>query len=229
MQAVILAAGNGTRMRPLTYDIPKPMLPLNGKPIIDYTLSFLPSCIDEVVIVINYLGEHIKKYLGNSYKGIPIRYVFQESLNGTGGALYSCKDILEDKFLVVMGDDLYYYKDLERIVKEDLAILVFEVNNSTSLGVLKIDEKGNLVEIVENLKVEGSALTSTNAFILSEKFFNYPLIPKVKGSSEFGLPQMLVNMAREHKVKIIQATRWYPIGKPEDLKEAEVVLKNFLR
>ena len=64
MQAVILAAGKGTRMRPLTYDIPKPMLPIKGKPVLEYTLSFLPDDIDEVIIVVNYLGKHIKKYFG---------------------------------------------------------------------------------------------------------------------------------------------------------------------
>ena len=62
MQAIILAAGKGTRMRPLTYDMPKAMLPVKGKPVLEYTISFLPEEIDEIIIVINHLGDQIKNY-----------------------------------------------------------------------------------------------------------------------------------------------------------------------
>ena len=129
MQAVIMAAGEGTRMRPLTYKTPKPMLLVKGKPLLEWTIGFLPDKVDEVIIIVNYLADQIKNYFGGEWKGKKIKYITQKELNGTGGALHTCKDLVKGKFLVVMGDDLYYKKDLEDMIKEQLAILAQEVND----------------------------------------------------------------------------------------------------
>jgi UDP-N-acetylglucosamine diphosphorylase / glucose-1-phosphate thymidylyltransferase / UDP-N-acetylgalactosamine diphosphorylase / glucosamine-1-phosphate N-acetyltransferase / galactosamine-1-phosphate N-acetyltransferase len=225
MQAVILAAGKGTRMRPLTYDIPKPMLPINEKPVLEHTLNFLPEEIDEVIFVINYLGKHIKKHFGSSWKGRKIKYVFQGELNGTGGALHICKDLVKEKFLVVMGDDLYFKKDLEKMMKEDLAILAQEVDDPSRFGVLKTDAEGKLIDIIEKPKMKGKGLVSTNAFILDEKFFDYDLVQIT--DTEFGLPQTVSVMAKDFPVKVMKTTRWMAVGCPEDLKRAEKEIEKF--
>jgi len=228
MQAVILAAGKGTRMQPLTYDIPKAMLPIKGKPVLEYTLDFLPEEIDEVIIVINHLGDQIKNYFGDEWKGRKIKYITQETLNGTGGAVRICKDLVKGKFMVVMGDDLYYKNDLKKLLDYDLAILACEVEDSARFGILETNESGDLIEIIEAPHAEGRALTSTNAFILNEKFFDCELVPKKIGDIEFGLPQMLAKMAKEYPVKILRSTRWFPIGFPEDLTKAEEVIDKFI-
>lgn len=229
MQAVILAAGKGTRMRPLTYDIPKPMLPLKGRPIIEHTMSFLPNCVDEIIIVINYLGKHIEDYFGSEYNGKKITYVFQENLNGTGGALHSCKDVLRDKFMVVMGDDLYHRDDLERISRQDLAVLAFEAEDPRPFGVFQIDGQGNLVSIMEKPQTVESNLVNTAAYTLDKRFFDYKLVPlSGVNKDEFGLPQTLVSVAKDYPVKILRAKAWHSIGKPEDLEEAERVLDKFI-
>ena len=72
MQAVILAAGVGKRLKPLTDDLPKPMVRVNGRPILEYTLSILPKEIDEVILIVGYLKEKIIEYFGDSFKGVPI-------------------------------------------------------------------------------------------------------------------------------------------------------------
>lgn len=226
MQAVILAAGKGTRMRPLTYDIPKPMLLLKGRPVLEYTLSFLPDCIDEIIIVINYLGKHITDYFGDEYIGRKITYVFQKELNGTGGALHSCRNVLRDKFLVVMGDDLYHRDDLEKISQEDMAVMAYEVEDPRPFGVFRIDVAGHLIDIVEKPETFEHRLINAAAYILDERFFDYDLVSI--GNNEFGLPQTLAAVAKDHPVKILRAKVWYPIGKPEDLKKAERVLGKFL-
>lgn len=225
MQAVILAAGKGTRMQPLTYDIPKPMLPINGTPVLEHTLNFLPEEIDEVIFVINYLGKHIKKHFGEEWKGRKIKYVFQEELNGTGGALHTCKSLMREKFLVVMGDDLYYKKDLEKMLGEDLAILAQEVDDPSRFGVLKTDGNGKLIEIVEKPKMEGAGLVSTNAFVLTKKFFDYDLVSV--SDSEYGLPQTLAVMAKDYPVKVMKTTRWMAVGRPEDLEKAQTEIEKF--
>jgi NDP-sugar pyrophosphorylase family protein len=227
MQAVILAAGLGTRMRPLTYDIPKAMLPLRGKPILHYTISFFPEEIKEVIIIVNYLGEHIKKYFGDSYLGKKIIYVTQKELNGTGGAILSCKDILDEKFLVVMGDDLYSHHDLELLAKENNAVLAFEVEDSSRFGVLKTDAEGNLLEIVERPHSGEIKTVNIGAYVIEKKFFDYPLV--AISETEFGLPQTLSLMAKDCPVKVMKTKMWCPVGKPEDLEKAEKELDKFLK
>ncbi|HOW60824.1 MAG TPA: nucleotidyltransferase family protein [Candidatus Moranbacteria bacterium] len=226
MQAVILAAGKGTRMQPLTYDIPKAMLLVKEKPILEYTINFLPEIVDEVIIVINHLGDQIQKYFGDEFNGRKIKYVVQEKLNGTGGAVHTCKDLLKGKFMVVMGDDLYYKEDLKDLLNYELAILAFEVEDSTRFGVLKTDESGHLIEIIEKPQLKEKALISTNAFVLNEKFFDYDLVPI--SETEFGLPQTLAKMAQDYPVKILQALQWLPVGYPEDIKKAEEVIDKFI-
>ncbi len=226
MQAVILAAGKGTRMQPLTYDIPKAMLPLRGKPILAYSINFLPEDITEVIIVVNYLGEHIKKYFKDEYKGRKISYVMQENLDGTGGAIHKCKKMLEGKFMVLMGDDLYYGKDLEKLTSFDLAVLAYEVEDPRRFGVFKTDENGNLIGVTEKPETLKNKLANIGVYMLNEKFFNYDLVPVSK--TEFGLPQTLVKMTKNHPVKILRAKLWHPIGYPEDLQKAEEVLDKFL-
>lgn len=226
MQAIILAAGKGTRMRPLTYDIPKPMILIQRKPVLEHTLSFLPEEIDEVIFVINYLGKHIKKYFGKEWQGRKIKYVFQAELNGTGGALHTCKKLVRGKFLVLMGDDLYFKKDLKKMMKENLAILAQEVEDPSRFGVLKTDEDGKLIEIVEKPKMEGAGLVSTNAFILDKNFFNYDLVQIT--DTEFGLPQTVALMAKDHPVKVMKTNHWMAVGCPEDVEKANKEIQKFI-
>ena len=226
MQAVILAAGRGTRMRPLTYDIPKAMLPLRGKPILEYTLSFLPSFVDEIIIVINYLGEHIQEYFGEKFNGRKITYILQDKLNGTGGAIHNCRHLLRDKFLVIMGDDLYHKKDIENACNYDLCALAYEVEDPTRFGVFRIDDNSNLLEVVEKPETKDNKMANIGVYTLSKKFFDYDLVPV--SQAEFGLPQTLAKMAKDYPVKILKAKLWHPIGYPEDLQKAEEVLDKFL-
>lgn len=230
MQAVILAAGKGTRMQPLTYDMPKAMLPVKGKPVLEYVLDFLPEEIDEVIIVINHLGDQIKSYFGDEWKGRKIKYVVQEKLNGTGGAVYACKDLITGKFMVVMGDDLYHRKSiLKNMLAYDLAVLSYEVEDPSRFGVLKTDENGNLVEIIEEPHViKEKSLIGTNTFVLNKEFFKYKLVPKKIGDVEFGLPQTLASMAKDYPVKILTTDRWITIGYPEDIPKAEEALDRFI-
>ena len=227
MQAVILAAGKGTRMRPLTYDIPKPMLPIKGKPILEYTLAALPDEVDEIIFVVNYLGEHIQNYFGMENGGRKIHYVLQENLNGTGGAVHSCKHLLLDDFLVINGDDLYCKNDIKEMLSNGLSVLAYEIENPKRFGVLKMDENGNLIDIIENkTEIKGKQLINTGTYKLNKKFFDYDLVPI--SETEFGLPQTMMQMAKEYPVKIVRASEWFPIGFPEDLAKAEEVIDKFI-
>ncbi len=227
MQLIILAAGRGTRMKELTDQVPKPMLEINGKPILACKLEALPGEIDEVVFVIGYLGNQIQKYFGDFYAGKKISYVVQEELNGTGGALHAARDVAKEDFLVMMGDDLYAREDIEKIMKFDLAIVGMENLNSKRFGVITLNGEGNLKETIENLGVQGTILENTGLYKLNRKFFDYPLV-KLEGKNEMSLPQGLSLMAKDYPVRVEKASGWFPIGSPDDLEKAKTEIIKFV-
>src|SRR4051812_46765783 len=108
MDAIILAAGLGTRLRPHTLTTPKPMLPVRGRPILDWALGALPPAIDRVIVVVHYLADQVEAYLHSQTRFPEWATVLQEQPRGTGDAVRACRDkIRSDQLLVVNGDDLY--------------------------------------------------------------------------------------------------------------------------
>jgi bifunctional UDP-N-acetylglucosamine pyrophosphorylase/glucosamine-1-phosphate N-acetyltransferase len=227
MQIVILAAGRGTRMKELTEQIPKPMLKLRDKPILEYKLETLPKEITEVIFVVGYKGSKIEEYFGANFKGRKIKYVVQENLNGTGGALWLVKDLVEEKFIVMMGDDLYYPDDILKLIKYERAILACETDSPSQFGVFKINENGNLLKIIEKPINPVDNLINTGLYVLTKNLFDYKLV--AISETEFGLPQTIVEMAQDFPVKIIKTKRWQPIGNPQDLKKAQDKIKLFFK
>lgn len=222
MQAVILAAGRGKRMKGLTRELPKPMLKIKGKPILEHKINMLPKKIKEVIIIVGHYGEHILRHFKGHFAGRRIIYVYQMNMNGTGGALHLARSVLRDKFLVMMGDDLYHPKDLDRLLKHDLAILGHEVEDTSTFGVIKTNSRGNMVEVIEKPKRSKFKLANTGVYVLDKKFFDYDLVSI--GNGEYGLPQTMAQMARHRKIKVEKASFWHPIGQPDDLKKAEEIL-----
>jgi bifunctional UDP-N-acetylglucosamine pyrophosphorylase/glucosamine-1-phosphate N-acetyltransferase len=226
MQAVILAAGRGKRMGDLTKSATKPMLKIKGKPILEHKIKALPRRIKEIIFVVGYHSSDIVSHFKRYFDGRRIIYVFQTNLNGTGGALDLTKSVLRDKFLVIYGDDLYTKKDIQKMLKHDLAVLAKEVDDPSKFGIVKKNRKGHVVDIIEKPKRSKDNLAAAGVFALNKNFFNYDLVSI--GGGEYGLPQTLVQMARDHKIKVEKADFWHPIGNPDDLKSAGEVLHKFL-
>ncbi len=226
MQALILAAGKGKRMGKLTAHAPKPMLRIKGVPILEYKIKALPKKINEVIFVIGYYGEEIMRHFKREFDGRKITYVFQPILNGTGGAVYAARSVLEKKFMVMMGDDLYSKKDIQAMLKDDLSILAKEVADSSLFGILKTDKNGNLVDILEKPQRCKEKLANAAVYVLNEKFFDYELVSIGKG--EFGLPQTVAQMKDKYKIKIQKASHWHPINTKEDLILAEELIHQFI-
>lgn len=213
-------------MKNLTDEIPKPMLLIKNKPILEYKLNALPDEIDEIIFVVGYRRGKIEEYFGDNFRGKKITYAVQEELNGTGGAVDLVRDLVGENFLVMMGDDLYHKEDVKNILKYRNAILASETDNPSQFGVFKIDKEGHLLEIVEKPINPPSNLINTGLYVLTKDFFDYDLVPI--SETEFGLPQTLAKMARDFPVKIVRTDKWQPIGNPEELQEAEKLLDNFL-
>ena len=213
-------------MNGLTKAIAKPMLKIKGCPILEHKINALPKKIKEVIFIVGYRSEHILAHFKRYYNGRRIIYVFQHKINGTGGALHFAKSILKDKFLVMMGDDLYHKKDLAEIINYDLAVMGYEVDDPSQFGVIRTNGSGHMIEVIEKPKRSRYKLANTGVYMLNKKFFDYELVPI--GNGEFGLPQTLGLMARDHKIKVVKARAWHPIGNPEDLKSAEENLYKFI-
>lgn len=228
MQAVMLAAGRGTRMGKLTGETPKPLLVVAGKTLLEHKFDTLPADIDEVIIVIGYLGDLIKKHIGDSCADKRVRYVVQENYTaGTADALWQTKEFLTDRFLVLMGDDLYSKDDTERcLVAKDWVMLVQKTEHMQMGGHVLADIEGKISDIEEGNHAGAPGLISTNMFVLDTRLFMNPLVPKAAGSEEYGLPQTVLAASRASGIPFtaLESTFWFQITIPEDIEKAEEIL-----
>src|SRR5215472_5188012 len=124
MDAIIMAAGLGTRLRPHTLTTPKPLLPVQGRPILDWALGSLPRSVDRVLVVVHYLADQIEAYLREQKHFHEWEAVIQEQPRGTGDAFRCFRErVRSDKFLVLNGDDLYGAGDLEQLASQPAGLL----------------------------------------------------------------------------------------------------------
>ena len=227
MQGVVLAAGRGSRMKELTETLPKPLLEVANKPLLEYEFDAMPDEVDEVIVIVGYLGGVILERYGGMYKGKRILYIEQDVLDGTAGALWRAKDILKDRFMVLMADDIYAKEDAMRCVRQsDWVMLVQKTDHMTAGGCVVTDTKGNILNIEEGTHGGKPGMISTNMFVLDTRLFEYPMVPKAEGSLEYGLPQTILAASKSSGIpfSIEEATRWIQISGPEDLKKAEEIL-----
>lgn len=217
MQIVFLAAGRGTRIRPLSDATPKPLLAVVGVPILERNLKALPSEVTDIIIVVGYLGEQIKRRFGDSFLSRPIRYVEQPELHGTANALWQTRTILREPFLVGNGDDLYTGADMSRLVAAGQpALLAAEVSDARRVGTLREDPPGFLAGI-EAPGTHDTGLVAAGLYFLDRRIFEYEPAP-IKDGTEFGLPQTIAEMARDIPVKLVRTEQWRSITTPEDLQ-----------
>lgn len=224
MQCIILAAGKGTRMRPLTETCPKPLLKVGGKPILEHIIDALPDEIDEVVLVVSYLKEQIMEWGGEEFHGRRMHYRVQENpAGGTGDALLRARDILKGKFLFMYGDDIHGAPALAHAVREPHAILATHSPVPERYGVLVPHPDGTLKEILEKPKNPPTNLINIGGFVINESIFSYRV--PVSETGELYVTDMLTEYAKENPVKIIMQDLWLPIGYPQDIAIAEAILE----
>jgi len=159
MKAVILAAGKGKRLMPITSTRPKPMIPIANKPILEYTiLGLKDSGINEILLIVGYKEEVIREYFGNGQDkfNIKITYITQEKQLGTGHAVSLAKDFVNNEpFLLMYGDLMInpkiFKEALERFnnAKVEGLISLLEVNNPQDFGVISLNSNGLVEKITE--------------------------------------------------------------------------------
>src|SRR5438046_1598240 len=211
MDAVLLCAGLGTRLRPHTLTTPKPLLQVQGRPILDWTLAALPRSVDRVVVVVHYLAEQIEGYLAGQRYFSQWATVPQGEPRGTGDALRRCRDLIQsDRFLVLNGDDLFGAADLEKLARTTAGVLCATVNEPRKFGIAFLKADGTLEKLVEKPDLDGPRLANTGAYVFPRTVFEYELKPSPRG--EYEITDYVSYLATRGRVSVIEPAFWLPIG-----------------
>ena len=234
MKAVILAGGYGTRLRPLTYTRPKPMLQLAGKPVLQHIIEFLASHdFREIIITENYLSKLIEDYFGDGSKfGVEITYFREDKPLGTAGSVKNAERRLND-FIVIQGDNLTDI-NLKLVTKfhkkrQGLAtITLTPVKDPTGFGIAELNRRGQIVRFLEKPKPEEcfSNLVNTGLYIFEPSILD--LIPK---DTAYDFSKDLFPSLLEEKGIYGYEVRgfWSDIGRPESLLKANRWILSRLR
>ncbi len=223
MQCVILAAGKGTRLLPLTENTPKPLVAVAGRPLLDHIVSALPSAVDELIIVVGYLGEQIIEYCGSEYFGRPVTYVEQVEQKGTAHALWLCRDLLRGRFLFMFADDIHGAADISRLVSYSRGLLAMPTEAPEKFGIIVRHPDGTLAEFVEKPSHPPSNLASTGVMVLDTHIFEFSIQKEING--EYFLTDVVAEYAKKYPLAVVEEKLWLPIGYPEDISLAEEYLQ----
>jgi bifunctional UDP-N-acetylglucosamine pyrophosphorylase/glucosamine-1-phosphate N-acetyltransferase len=220
VKAVILAAGEGIRMHPLTYTRPKVMLPLANKPILEHLiLEIKKTGIEEFIFVVGYRQDAVRDYFGNGERwGVNIDYVTQRNQLGTAHAVKITRELVDGRFLVVNGDMIIKEQDLKRMMaREGFTLSLVEVKYQQDMGVVEIDDE-RVVHIWEKLRIPPSNLVNAGIYILTPDIF--PAISDTSRSprGEYEITdslQLLIDQG--HCLGYEKVDYWLNIGYPWEL------------
>ena len=227
MKAIILAAGKGTRMRPLTDNCPKQMVQVAGRPLLEHIIERLPHEVDELILIIGYCGDMIRKHCGVNFLGRRMHYVEQKEQKGPYHALALARDFIREgeQFFVMYGDDIHGAEGFHECLKYPRAVLVDEVEDPRPYGVVETDTSNIITNIVEKPAVPKSNLVSSGVFLLDDKIFHFPpdLHPEKK---EYFLADAVGAMIHHYPCIAVRSSFWLPVTTPQHVAQAEYVVSN---
>ncbi|SEQ49075.1 bifunctional sugar-1-phosphate nucleotidylyltransferase/acetyltransferase [Natrinema salaciae] len=222
MKAVVLAAGQGTRMRPLSESVPKPMLPVADRPLAAHTVdAAIDAGADEIVIVIGYEGERVRDYFGTERRGTPVSYAVQEEQAGTADAVNAARDHLEGPFAVLNGDNLYDQAAIDRLFDACPAVCAIEVEEPSNYGVLSTDDSGDghVTEIVEKPAEPPTNLANAGAYAFPAEAREWLEVPASE-RGEHEITDVVARVIDEYEMTPVTLDRWLDVGRPWELLEA---------
>jgi bifunctional UDP-N-acetylglucosamine pyrophosphorylase/glucosamine-1-phosphate N-acetyltransferase len=222
MDAVILAAGLGTRLRPHTLTTPKPLLPVRGRRILDWTLAALPEAVGRVVVVTHYLADQVETYLREQTHFADWATVHQAKPRGTGDAFMACRGaVTADRVLVLNGDDLYAAADLARLADTPAGLLVHPVDEPRKFGIVFTRPDGTLERLVEKPPLDGRRMANIGAYLFPREALDLvlPLSPR----GEYEITDAVSLVAARRPVHAVEATVWLPIGDEAAWRAADAI------
>lgn len=231
MKAVIIAAGKGTRMGPLTENRPKAMLPIANKPLLEHIILELKIAgIKDLYMVVGYHKEKIIEYFEDGSKfGVSIEYIEQKNQNGTASAVATTRNSINERFLVMNGDILIDSKDIERFcnMKGDIVLAAKDVASPEEYGILYV-KREKVERLVEKPKESISNLVNIGVYIFDPSIFDAidNTGPSKRGEYEItDSIQFMIDSGKELKYMIFE--RWQDIGFPWHILDAnEMILRD---
>lgn len=212
-QAVVLAAGEGQRLRPFTATKPKVMIKVANKPILEYVVSALKAAgIFDIIMVVGYRKERIMDYFGDGSKfGVKIRYAFQNQQLGTAHALKQAEKMVDDNFILLPGDNIVDSSTVKSAITEPYVLVYKRVREISKYGAIVL-ENGRVREIVEKPKEEISYLANTGIYSLDREVFEN--IGKVTS-----IVEVLNGMIRKgYRIRGVECSgKWYDVVYPWDI------------
>jgi len=231
MKAIVLAAGQGKRLRPFTYTRPKHMIPIAGRPLLEHLLrSLRENEVKEVLLVVGYLDKQIRNFLGDgSDLGMKIEYVTQDNIEGTASAIEVTKEyISEDTFLVVNGDLLVTPKAIREILSQqssdEMIVSVVPVIFPERYGIVEIKDE-MIKSIIEKPLSEkiASDLVNAGMYVFNKDVFRWINRTSRSNRHEYEITATIQNMIDNgftFKPVMIEPNDWLDIGRPWDLLKA---------
>jgi len=250
MKGLVLAAGKGVRLRPLTEKKPKALVELNGKPLVEHVLSAMQEAgIEKAAVVVGHLGEMVKEKLGGNFNGMPLEYIEQPEALGTANAIALAKDFAGENSVVCAYADVIvesstyrtlvekyvekkktmFSENVDKAVREfDAVVVGREVRDPWRFGVLELE--GNKVKrIIEKPTVgeEPSKIVNTGIYWFSPKVFGLAANVEKSERGELEITDALNEIAAEGRLGFEKCEgKCLDIGTLEELKEAEKELRN---
>lgn len=229
-EAIILAGGKGTRLRSVIHDIPKPMANISGRPFLEYQLEYLiHNKIKTVIISTGYKGDYIKKYFGDTYKNLRIKYSHEEEPLGTGGAIAKAINISSEKDVLILNGDTFYPISINKLYylhnffSSKFSIALREINSSGRFGSIEIDDSFSInnfcsKDILGNIQINGGI------YIIDTSYYKKNITQK---RQIFSLEDdFLKNAKSSDDIKAFPFNEYFiDIGIPEDYLLANEELK----
>lgn len=217
MQTVVLAAGRGVRMRPLTDRRPKPMLPVGDRPLLAHVLDAAAEAgASRFVVVVGYEADAVKRTFGDEYRGIDVDYAVQQRRRGPADALVSARSELRPSpFVVVSGDVLLDVPSLSDLYDESAAVGAHRVEDPSRHEVVFTDGD-RVTGVVSNPEDPGSDLASVGAYAFPAGVLE-GVAAQESQRGERTLSDVLSRVARETEVRPVPFDRWLPVDRPWEL------------
>ncbi|MDD5570233.1 MAG: nucleotidyltransferase family protein [Bacteroidales bacterium] len=229
MEAIILAGGFGTRLKKIVCDIPKPMASVNSKPFLEYLFDYLIHYkIKNVILSVGYKHEIIKKYFGNKYKNIEIKYATEKEALGTGGGIkFAMKYAKSNEVLILNGDSFFNinlkdFLSFHKKNKSGLTITLKFLKNVSRYGTVNIDKQNRIFGFLEKRTKTKSGYINGGIYLINKNIFkNTGLSGKFSFEKDY-----LEKYCHKRKIYgFVSKDYFLDIGIPEDYEKAQTEFK----
>jgi UDP-N-acetylglucosamine diphosphorylase/glucosamine-1-phosphate N-acetyltransferase len=222
VKAVVLAAGEGTRLRPLTETRPKPLVPVVGRPLVEHVMAASSGVVDEFVLVVGYGAEDIRSQIGREFSGIPVSYVEQCEQRGTAHAIACVREQVDEQFLVLNGDVVVDESLVSSLAASSShAVATMPVENPSNYGVVSVDE-GELSGLVEKPEDPPSSLANLGLYAFEPTIFDAIDAVEESERGEYEVTDAVTTLLEwGEAVSVVEHDgTWLDVGRPWEVIEA---------